>query len=151
MAHIIFFQKPGCINNRRQLQWLQSSGHEVHTENLLQQQWTTERLKAFFGNRPIAECFNQTAPAIKSGQLTPEHLSDEDALAAMIKDPILIKRPLMVIDHTLYIQGFDQQQLHQRIGLTTTDTTTPTMTEDLTTCPRQTTEHAASPDSSHPA
>ncbi|AJQ94886.1 ArsC/Spx/MgsR family protein [Gynuella sunshinyii] len=141
MAHITFFQKPGCINNRRQLQWLQSSGHEVHPENLLQQPWTAERLMAFFDERPLSECFNQTAPAIKSGQLNPEHLSHEDALAAMIQDPILIKRPLMIIDHTHYIQGFDQQQLHQLIGLSTADSA-PAMTEDLTTCPRQTTEHS---------
>jgi len=56
--------------------------------------WTKERLLAFFGNRPVPN--GSTAPPkVKSGEVVPEALDADTALAMMIADPLLIRRPLI--------------------------------------------------------
>lgn len=131
MATIIFYEKPGCQNNTRQKAWLKASGHTVESRSLLEHRWTKDELRLFFGGKPVAEWFNRAAPAIKSGELDPASFSEEDALAAMIANPILIRRPLMVIEGH-YVQGFDKTRLRSLITLAAEEETEKA---DLTTCP----------------
>uniref|UniRef100_Q3AQB5 Nitrogenase-associated protein n=1 Tax=Chlorobium chlorochromatii (strain CaD3) TaxID=340177 RepID=Q3AQB5_CHLCH len=133
MATIIFYEKPSCRNNTRQKALLAEAGHVVEARNLLEQEWTTEELEKFFGSKPIADCFNTSAPAITSGQLQPESLSRNEALALMVKEPILIKRPLMTIGEH-YLQGFSMDRLHELIGLTAESEKT-----DFSQCPHDAT------------
>ena len=43
----------------------------------------------------MADWFNRSAPAVKSGEVVPERLDAEQALALMLQEPLLIRRPLM--------------------------------------------------------
>ena len=95
MADVIFYEKPGCINNTRQKAILMALGHRVVARNLLMEPWSAERLRTFFGRLPVAEWFNASAPRIKSGEVLPQSLDEPQALAAMIADALLIRRPLM--------------------------------------------------------
>jgi len=95
---------------------LQLSGHEVETVNLLEYPWTKEELGCFFGEKPVAECFNPAAPSVKSGETDPQAYSRDEALEAMISNPILIKRPLMKIGGRC-IQGFNMALLRNLINL----------------------------------
>lgn len=131
MATITFYEKPGCMNNTKQKAWLKASGHVVDAKNLLEQRWSKEELKRFFGSKPVAECFNQAAPAIKSGELNPAAFSEAEALEAMIESPILIKRPLMIVEGH-YVQGFDKNYLRSLIALVPEEGEEQ---RDLTTCP----------------
>lgn len=94
MATVIFYEKPGCINNTKQKALLQASGHKLEVRNLLSD-WTTKQLRLFFGKLPVAQWFNRTAPQVKSSEVIPEQIDAETALAMMIANPILIRRPLM--------------------------------------------------------
>ena len=116
MVTVIFYEKPGCINNTKQKSLLSTAGHTVDARNLLTEPWTPDRLRQFFGDRPIATCFNRTAPAIKSGQVQPELLKDDVALALMVQDPLLIRRPLMQVGDRCEV-GFDKELVDQWIGL----------------------------------
>ena len=40
MASVLFFEKPGCVNNTRQKALLAASGHSVWARNLLAEKWT---------------------------------------------------------------------------------------------------------------
>lgn len=131
MATITFYEKPGCQNNTKQKAWLKASGHVVDARNLLEHRWSKEELMLFFGGRPIAEWFNQAAPAIKSGELNPASFSEAEALEAMIQSPILIKRPLMIIEGQ-HVQGFDKNYLRSLITLVPEEGAEKA---DLTTCP----------------
>ncbi len=95
MAHVIFWEKPGCAGNARQKALLLASGHTLDVRNLLREPWTAERLRCFFGARPVHEWFNVSSPRVKSGEVRPLELSGEAALALMLADPLLIRRPLM--------------------------------------------------------
>ncbi|MEW8013709.1 MAG: ArsC/Spx/MgsR family protein [Candidatus Sedimenticola endophacoides] len=95
MSALVFFEKPGCVGNRAQKKLLRSMGLEFEVRDLLSERWTQERLRPFFGRKPVAEWFNQSAPRVKAGEVEVETLSESDALAMMIEDPILICRPLL--------------------------------------------------------
>lgn len=116
MATVFFFEKPGCGNNARQKKLLAASGHTVIAKNILNHPWTAESLLAFLEKKPVPEWFNRASPRLKSGEIDPEKLSEEEALELMLKDPILIRRPLIEIDG-IRSAGFDQQRLDDWIGL----------------------------------
>jgi nitrogenase-associated protein len=116
MAKVIFYEKPGCINNTRQKKLLQAAGHEVDARNLLEASWTVENLRPYFGSLPVAKWFNSTAPAVKAGTVDPETLTEHDALALMVDMPLLIRRPLMQVAGE-YRVGFDLEDVHAWIGL----------------------------------
>jgi len=116
MATIVFYEKPGCGNNTKQKVWLAASGHTVLAKNLLTERWTAERLRPFFGEMPVAEWFNPAEPSVKSGEIDPAANSADEALAMMVKQPLLIRRPLMDVEGELRA-GFDVQAVDAWIGL----------------------------------
>jgi nitrogenase-associated protein len=129
MAVIVFYEKPGCINNTRQKQILTQSGHDVVALDIRVQAWTPATLRPFFGDRPVAEWFNCAAPRVKSGAVVPETIAADEALAQMCLDPLLIRRPLIECGgHRL--AGFDEALLQGWVGLEPQDSPAPQ------TCPR---------------
>jgi nitrogenase-associated protein len=140
MSTVLFYEKPGCINNTKQKVLLAAAGHTVQAKNLLTEKWTAARLRAFFGDLPVAEWFNPSAPSVRDGEIWPHKLSGDQAIALMLQEPLLIRRPLMQVDEE-YRVGFDQDAVDRWIGLSSKAKDR----EDLETCPRQTGKlHAAS-------
>ncbi|MEQ1600739.1 MAG: hypothetical protein HOP04_03185 [Methylophilaceae bacterium] len=130
MAIVTFYEKPGCVNNTRQKVLLAAAGHTVLAQNLLIEAWTKARLLAFFGKRPVAEWFNRAAPKVKSGEVNPELIDAETALAMMRAEPLLIRRPLIEADGRREI-GFDVEVIDAWLGLNRKPAT------DLENCPKQ--------------
>ena len=130
MATVTFYEKPGCINNTRQKKLLAAAGHQVVARNLLTESWQPERLRAFFGKLAVRDWFNYSAPAIKLGEIEPDTLTEQEALALMLQNPLLIRRPLMQVGDDV-MAGFDQQAVDNWIGLQKIETTA-----DLESCPR---------------
>ncbi|MBI3480118.1 MAG: hypothetical protein HY016_07165 [Nitrosomonadales bacterium] len=116
MASVIFYERPGCGNNTRQKVRLAASGHTVLAKNLLKEKWTAERLRAFFGDLPVVQWFNQSAPKVKSGEVDPAVLDAESALEQMLAEPLLIRRPLMEVNGIRRV-GFDAEAVRAWIGL----------------------------------
>jgi len=116
MARVIFYEKPGCINNTRQKKLLKAAGHHVEEKNLLTEPWTAAKLLAFFNNLPVHAWFNQSAPMIKSGDIDPEMLTAAQAIQCMLKDPLLIRRPLIEIGDTK-VAGFESQQVEELLSV----------------------------------
>lgn len=139
MATVHFYEKPGCINNTRQKQLLSKAGHLLIVHDLLSHPWAKDpaNLRAFFGNLPVADWFNRSAPAVKNGQVIPERVDEQQAIALMIADPLLIRRPLMEVDGRRQV-GFDADRVEAWLGLTSP-------ASDLETCPKQHAEQACSP------
>lgn len=114
MCCIVFYEKPGCATNRLQKQVLRASGLQLEVRDLLSEPWTPERLRPFFGDRPVHEWFNSSAPAIKYGELDPNGLSAEEAIALMLAQPILIRRPLIRYGEH-FMAGFDLPTLSSQL------------------------------------
>lgn len=142
MVHVVFYEKPGCVNNTRQKRALRLSGHEVEARDILAHPWTPETLLPFFDHLPIPSWFNRSAPRVKSGEIRPDELDEQTALFLMCRDPLLIRRPLMTVekDHRC---GFDEAAVSAWIGLAPA----PAIGEE---CPRQTNAHPCPPVTLHP-
>lgn len=128
MATVLFYEKPGCINNTRQKWLLNDLGHIVSPRNLLTEPWTPEHLRGFFADLPVHAWFNASAPRVKSGEVRPHALDEFQALALMCADPLLIRRPLLQVGDER-MAGFDDSALLRALGVVTE----PEM--DLQTCP----------------
>jgi len=116
MARINFYEKPGCINNTKQKKILRNAGHEIIEHDLLSEPWAPSRLRPFFASKQVAEWFNRSAPQVKSGEIIPERIDADRALAMMIEDPLLIRRPLMATE-SLYLCGFDADEVTSMLGM----------------------------------
>jgi arsenate reductase (glutaredoxin) len=127
MAFIQFFEKPGCINGEKQKNILIEAGNVLECLNILEHPWSREELVPFFAAKEPASIMNQTAPAIKKGEIVPANLQYDEAVSLMIQNPILIKRPLIRVDG-LSIQGFMDERLTPYLGSWNGQ-------EDVVTCP----------------
>lgn len=130
MATVYFYEKPGCINNTRQKKLLAAAGHQVVALNILAEPWQKDRLRAFFGELAVRDWFNYSAPAIKNAEIEPDRLTEQQALALMLENPLLIRRPLMQAGDRM-MAGFDQQAVDDWIGLKEIESHL-----DLENCPR---------------
>jgi nitrogenase-associated protein len=122
MARLSFWEKPGCGGNARQKALLAAAGHELVVKSLLAEPWTAERLLQFLGPLPVAEWFNLAAPRVKSGEVNPARVTREEALALLLAEPLLIRRPLMELAEPVAGQaprmvGFDTERVAAWIGL----------------------------------
>jgi len=106
MKLVVFYEKPFCAANAKQKQILRSSGCTLIERNLLEHGLDLEGLRSFMGDKAVIEWFNSAAPAIKNGEITPSELDEVKAMELLMSNPILIRRPLMIIG-TEKLCGFD--------------------------------------------
>lgn len=118
MTHLIFYEKPGCGGNAKQRALLEAAGHTLERRNLLSEPWTAEKLLAYLLPLPVAQWFNRAAPRVKSGELVPEQLDADTALALLLREPLLIRRPLIRrSDDGRSLVGFDSAAVERFVGL----------------------------------
>lgn len=132
MTTVIFYEKPGCINNRKQKVILREEGFQVEAHNLLTTAWSQGELRAFFGDMPVAEWFNKSAPAIQNGAIDPDKMTEKAALDAMVRDPLLIRRPLMACQDVRQA-GFNLERFYAALKVDGAVA----LPEDIETCPRK--------------
>ncbi|MES9971681.1 MAG: ArsC/Spx/MgsR family protein [Candidatus Thiodiazotropha sp.] len=130
MTDLVFYAKPGCVGNLRQQKELRSQGVSFVVRDLISEPWSEQQLRPFFCDKPVVEWFNTTAPRVKSGELAIDELSEVDALALMIDDPILIRRPLLALGEQRQ-SGFEAGPVLQALGVVLD------ATENLQECPMQ--------------
>jgi nitrogenase-associated protein len=120
MTHLVFFEKPGCGGNARQRGALEAAGHTLERRNLLTTHWTTESLLAFLAPLPVSDWFNRAAPRVKSGEVQPDLLDANTALALLLNELLLIRRPLMQrADNGTRHVGFETAAVDAWVGLGT--------------------------------
>lgn len=115
MATVTFYEKPGCGTNARQKLALANAGHALVVKSLLAEPWTAERLMGFFGDTPVATWFNPAAPRVKSGAVDPASVDAKDAIAMMLAEPLLIRRPLVEVEGAR-CAGFDREPVLSLLG-----------------------------------
>jgi nitrogenase-associated protein len=116
MSTVVFYEKPGCLTNAKQKAALRSLGHELQVRDLLAEPWTAQRLRGFFGDLPLVDWVNPTAPRLRAGEVDVARLDEEQLLAAMLDDPLLIRRPLIETDAGRQC-GFDDGPLLRALGV----------------------------------
>jgi len=112
MKLVIFYEKPFCAANAKQKAILRKSGCTLIERNLLEHGLDADALRSFMGKKAVPEWFNPAAPAIKNGLISPERLEESAALELLMGDPILIRRPLMIIGIEK-LCGFDANKVSE--------------------------------------
>ncbi len=125
---VTFFEKPGCVGNARQKKLLKKAGHHLRVKDLLTEPWEDDALRAYFGTMQVKDWFNSSAPQVKSGALDIAGMDEQNALALMIENPILIRRPLMAVEGVKQ-SGFVSGPVFELLGVQLTQE------GDLETCP----------------
>ena len=115
MTIVTFYEKPGCATNARQKLALTRAGHTVVAKSLLTEPWTVARLRQFFAGTAVAKWFNPASPRVKSGEIDPGAVDADTALALMLADPLLIRRPL-VESNGQCCAGFDREPVTALLG-----------------------------------
>jgi len=115
MSTVVFYEKPGCATNASQKLMLARAGHTVVAKSLLTEPWTAERLYAFFAGTAVPTWFNPASPRVKSGKIDPGAIEPVAALALMLADPLLIRRPLVETEQQC-CAGFDREPVTSLLG-----------------------------------
>ena len=72
--------------------------------DFFREHFTAEELRKLAGGRPVSDLFSARSPSIAKLGLDPSAMSDDQMLEWMVKEPRLIRRPLLVIDGKLVVQ-----------------------------------------------
>lgn len=95
---ITIYHNPNCGTSRTVLEMIRAAGHEPTVIEYRKTGWTREtldRILAAMKGKPLDILREKGTPAEELGLLEPGR-SDEEILAAMIADPILVNRPIVV-------------------------------------------------------
>jgi nitrogenase-associated protein len=113
---VIFYEKPGCAGNKKQKEVLSANGVDFEVKSMLSTNWDIKTLNSFFQDLSKEQIVNQFAPQIKSGEINIKKLTKEQLVELMIKEPLLIKRPLIQVND-IRICGFDIPKLNKALNL----------------------------------
>jgi nitrogenase-associated protein len=120
------------MTSTKQIELLRQSGHRVETRDLIAHPWQAEELCSYFGDLTVEAWFNPNSPRVKSGEIDPAVYDREAALALMLSDHLLIRRPLMESGGKR-ICGFDPAVIHAWVGLGAT-VYEQSLSQDFTSC-----------------
>lgn len=110
-----FYEKTGCSGNAKQKELLKSHNISFNVKSLLDTKWTTQTLGEFFKGLEVIDIFNPFAPQIRDKEIDINTLSKDEAIELMIKNPILIKRPLLDING-VKLCGFDIAEINKLLN-----------------------------------
>jgi nitrogenase-associated protein len=97
VATVTFFEQPGCRTHDRQRARLEAAGHRVVARDLVSHPWGGAELYAFLVGHPVTEWFDPGSPRVRSGEVDPASLGEDEALCLLLADPALIRHPLVQV------------------------------------------------------
>ena len=65
---------------------------------------TPGEIRALASGRSVAELFNPKSPSVGKLGLDPEALKEDELIAWMIREPRLMKRPILDLDGRVHLQ-----------------------------------------------
>lgn len=95
---VTIFHNPGCSTSRQVLQMIRDAGVEPRVVEYLKTGWTADGLAALIadmGVRPYQALRTRNTDAGARG-LTDPATPDDTVIAAMIAEPVLVERPIVV-------------------------------------------------------
>lgn len=88
--------------------WLHEKGVEIEERNFFQNLFSEDELRQFLQGEKLSEVFSWNSPSFKALGLSADSLDDEALLQLMLKEPRLIRRPLVKVGDRLVIGGSQQ-------------------------------------------
>ena len=115
---MIYICYPKCSTCKKAQKWLDDNGIEYETRDIKENNPTYDELKEWHGksNLPLKKFFNTSGLLYRSMNLKDKlvDMSEEEQLALLSSDGMLIKRPLLVGDDFVLI-GFNQAKWEEKL------------------------------------
>lgn len=110
---VLFVEYPKCTTCKKAKKWLTDHGIEFEDRDIKEKNPTAEELKGWYqkSGLPLKRFFNTSGMLYKSMQLKDRlpDLSEEEQLALLATDGMLVKRPLLIQGDTVLV-GFKESE-----------------------------------------
>ena len=109
----LFIHYPKCSTCQKAKKWLDEQGVRYEARHIVEQNPTAEELRIWIGasGQPVKKFFNTSGLKYKELGLKDklQTMSEEEQLALLASDGMLVKRPLVVAEDTVLV-GFKEVQ-----------------------------------------
>ena len=115
---MIFVEYPKCSTCQKAKKWLDENGFQYQDRHIKEQNPSFEELKEWYekSSLPLKRFFNTSGLLYKSMNLKEKLplMSEEEQLALLASNGMLVKRPIVVCDNLILI-GFREKEWAQRL------------------------------------
>lgn len=115
---MLFLCYPKCSTCQKAKAWLEAQGLEYELRNIKEENPTAEELAAWQrkSGLPLKKFFNTSGLLYKDLKLKDRlpHMSEEEQLALLATDGMLVKRPLLIAEEIVLL-GFRETQWAQTL------------------------------------
>ena len=117
---VLFLEYPKCSTCKKAKKWLDEHGVDYIDRDLVTDNPTAAELAEWRerGDLPVRKLFNTSGVLYRERNIKAQldaGMSDEDALALLAQNGMLVKRPLVVGDDFVLV-GFREQAWQERLG-----------------------------------
>ena len=116
---MLFVCYPKCTTCQKALKWLEARGVQVEVRNIKTQRPNEQELRTWFqaSGLPLKKFFNTSGLQYKALGLKDKLpvMSEEEQIALMATDGMLVKRPILVGDGFVLV-GFKEAQWAEQLG-----------------------------------
>lgn len=115
---MLFVEYPKCSTCQKAKKWLDDNGFQYQDRHIKEQNPTLEELKEWYekSGLPLKRFFNTSGLLYKSMNLKDKlpSMSEEEQLALLASDGMLVKRPIIVCDN-LILTGFREKEWEEKL------------------------------------
>jgi arsenate reductase len=110
MGDILLYAKKSCNQCKKAIAFLNKKGVRYQLKDIVHDPPPRSLLEKVIRAENIYASLNQKSTTYKDNQLGKRRTTKNEAIRLMLKDPNLIKRPLIIKDNKAY-QGFEEDAL----------------------------------------
>jgi arsenate reductase (glutaredoxin) len=110
MGEIVLYAKKSCTQCKKAIAFLNRKGVPYQVKDIVHEPPPRSLLEKVIKAENIYASLNQRSTTYKDNHLGKRRTTKNEAIRLMLKDPNLIKRPLIIKDNRAY-QGFDEKSL----------------------------------------
>ncbi|HIV35095.1 MAG TPA: arsenate reductase family protein [Candidatus Blautia intestinigallinarum] len=117
---VLFLEYPKCSTCKKAKKWLDDHQVAYTDRHILEENPTEDELREWIGRSglPLKRFFNTSGMKYRELQLKDRlpGMSEEEQIALLATDGMLVKRPLLVLDHRV-LPGFREADWSEALGL----------------------------------
>lgn len=117
---LLFLEYPKCSTCKKAKKWLDDHQVAYTDRHILEENPTEDELREWIGRSglPLKRFFNTSGMKYRELQLKDRlpGMSEEEQIALLATDGMLVKRPLLVLDHRV-LPGFREADWSEALGL----------------------------------
>ena len=110
MGEIVLYAKKSCTQCKKAIAFLNKKGVPYQLKDIVHEPPPRSLLEKVIKAENIYASLNQRSTTYRENHLGKRRTTKNEAIRLMLKDPNLIKRPLIIRDNKAY-QGFDEKSL----------------------------------------